>query len=140
MVAGVVAQVLRQKSKEVVNNFYFLASCVNMYKFRHFRRNEFKLLLIFVRQRAKFSSGFRCNCTLPRRNEGCSLWTINSPRNVMCVTDIDASVYSVELRKRCIPVLLSSVLALLAFCSERPKGIFDNIFGASNFRFVCGCS
>lgn len=139
MVAGVVAQVLRQKSKAVLNNFYFLASCVNMYKFTQFRRNEFKLLLIFAWQRVKFSSGFRCNCTLPCRIEGCSLWTINSPRN-MCVTDIDASVYSVELRKRCIPVLLSSVLALLAFCSERPKGRFDNTFGASNFRFVCSCS
>lgn len=106
-----------------------------MYKFRQFGRNEVKLLWTFARKRAKFSSGFRSNCLLRCQNGGCGLLPRYLPRNVPCVSDIDASEYSEELRKRYVPVLLSGGLALiLAFCSERPQGSFDDTVGDYNFR------
>jgi hypothetical protein len=98
-----------------------------MYKFRQFGRNELKLFWILARKKAKFGSGFHSSCLLRCLNESCGLLPTCLPRNVKCVSDIDASEYSEQLPERYIPVLLSSGLALiLAFCSERPKGRFDD--------------
>lgn len=97
-----------------------------MYKVVQHGRNGFKLLLTFTRKRAKFGTGFHnVSCLVSCGKTYQRLLPVFPSRFVTFNTNIYVRKHSEELWKLNLPVLLlSSGVALLAFCSERPDGRF----------------
>jgi hypothetical protein len=104
-----------------------------MYKFGRCGRNDFKFLLAIARKRGKSGSGLHnVICRLAFENACHRMLPVYSVRNITFVFNTDSSKYSEDLRKRNVTLLLlSSGLAVLAFCAERQDGMFD-MFGSGN--------